>query len=115
MKNRTCNEQIKEFGAYEPKKVILEQIRMQPEVDYEMLYKLITQVCDYFENRHGQNGMQNIAMMNKVSIGKEIYEKNKKGECYCKTRNIIKSEKKLLKLNHRLANIRQNYAVVVGV
>ena len=37
------------------------------------------------------------------------YEKNKKGECYCKTRNIIKSEKKLLKLNHRLANIRQNY------
>ncbi len=38
-----------------------------------------------------------------------IYEKNKKGECYCKTRNIIKSEKKLLELNHRLANKRQNY------
>lgn len=37
------------------------------------------------------------------------YEKNKKGECYYKTRNIIKSEKKLLKLNHRLANKRQNY------
>ncbi len=37
------------------------------------------------------------------------YEKNKKGECYCKTRNIIKSEKKLLELNHRLANKRQNY------
>lgn len=67
-----------DFGAYEPKKVILEQIRMQPEVDYEkcskLLYKLITQVCDHFENRHGQNGMQNIVMMNKVSIGKEIYE-----------------------------------------
>ncbi len=42
------------------------------------------------------------------SISKK-YEKNKKGECYCKTRNIIKSEKKLLNLNHRLANIRQNY------
>ena len=38
-----------------------------------------------------------------------IYEKNKKGECYCKTRNIIKSEKKLLELNHRLASKRQNY------
>ena len=67
-----------DFGAYEPKKVILEQIRIQPEVDYEkcskLLYKLITQVCDYFENRYGQNGMQNIVMMNKVSIGKEIYE-----------------------------------------
>ena len=37
------------------------------------------------------------------------YEKNKKGECYCKTRNIIKSEKKLLELNYRLANKRQNY------
>ncbi len=37
------------------------------------------------------------------------YEKNKKGESYCKTSNIIKSEKKLLKLNHRLTDIRQNY------
>ena len=37
------------------------------------------------------------------------YEKNKKGGSYYKTRNIIKSEKELLKLNHRLTNIRQNY------
>lgn len=37
------------------------------------------------------------------------YQKNKKGESYCKTSNIIKSEKKLLKLHHRLTNIRQNY------
>ena len=37
------------------------------------------------------------------------YENNKKGERYCKTNNIIKSEKELLKLNHRLTNIRQNY------
>ena len=37
------------------------------------------------------------------------YKMNKKGECYEKTRNIIKSEKKLLKIHHRLANIRQNY------
>lgn len=37
------------------------------------------------------------------------YEKNKKGVSYCKTRNIIKSEKELLKINHRLTNIRQNY------
>ena len=34
---------------------------------------------------------------------------NKKGESYNKTRNIIKSEKRLLKLNHRLTNIRDNY------
>ena len=37
------------------------------------------------------------------------YEKNKKGVSYCKTSNIIKREKELLKLNHRLTNIRQNY------
>lgn len=37
------------------------------------------------------------------------YLKNKKGVRYCKTRNIIKSEKQLLKVNHRLTNIRHNY------
>ena len=37
------------------------------------------------------------------------YEKNKKGESYCKTKNIEKSEEKLLKMNHRLTNLRQNY------
>jgi putative transposase len=37
------------------------------------------------------------------------YEKNKKGVCYCKTGNIIKSEKELLKISHRLTNIRQNH------
>ena len=37
------------------------------------------------------------------------YEKNKKGESYCKTNNVIKKEKLLLKLNHRLTNIRQNH------
>ena len=34
---------------------------------------------------------------------------NKEGESYRKTRNIIKSEKLLLKIHHRLKNIRQNY------
>lgn len=37
------------------------------------------------------------------------YLKNKKGGSYCKTSNIIKSEKQLLKLNRRLTNIRHNY------
>ena len=36
------------------------------------------------------------------------YEKNKKGESYCKTNNVIKKENKLLKLNHRLTNIRHD-------
>jgi putative transposase len=37
------------------------------------------------------------------------YENNRKGVCYKKTSNIKKLEKKLLKLNHRLTNIRHNY------
>ncbi|MDB6471747.1 RNA-guided endonuclease TnpB family protein, partial [Blautia wexlerae] len=37
------------------------------------------------------------------------YEKNKKGESYCKTNNVIKKEKLLLKRDHRLTNIRKNY------
>ncbi len=37
------------------------------------------------------------------------YEKNKKGESYCKTNNVVKKEKLLLKRNHRLTNIRKNY------
>lgn len=38
------------------------------------------------------------------------YEKNKKGGSYCKTNNIIKKEKLLLKRNRRLTNIRKNYS-----
>lgn len=37
------------------------------------------------------------------------YLKNKKGEVYCKTCNIIKSERQLLKLNRKLTNIRYDY------
>ena len=37
------------------------------------------------------------------------YLNNKKGVSYIKTSNIIKLENQLLKLNHRLTNIRHNY------
>lgn len=37
------------------------------------------------------------------------YEKNKKGASYCKTSNVIKREKELLRVMKRLTNIRQNY------
>ena len=37
------------------------------------------------------------------------YEKNKKGASYCKTSNIIKREKELLRVIKRLTNIRHNY------
>ena len=37
------------------------------------------------------------------------YEQNKKKGKYCKTNNIAKNEKLLLKVNHRITNIRKNY------
>ena len=42
-------------------------------------------------------------------VSRKYAKNNKKGERYRKTRNIIRSEKKLLRIHHRLANIRQNY------
>ena len=37
------------------------------------------------------------------------YQINKQGESYQKTSNIIKSEKRLLRINHKLTNIRTNH------
>lgn len=37
------------------------------------------------------------------------YEQNKEKGKYCKTNNIVKDEYLLLKVNHRLTNIRKNY------
>ena len=37
------------------------------------------------------------------------YEKNKQGNNYVKTKNIVKAERKLLKINHKITNIRKDY------
>ena len=37
------------------------------------------------------------------------YERNKKGKEYCKTNNVIKKERLLLKVNYRLTDIHKNY------
>lgn len=67
-----------DFEGYNPKKILLEQVRSKPEIDYErcsnLLFKLISQVCDYYENQHGTNGMQNIVMMYKRDVGNKIYK-----------------------------------------
>ena len=57
---------------------------------------------------HGVKQLEKKKRRLQCSISRK-YEKNKKGESYCKTCNIIRSEKKLLKITHRLTNIRQNY------
>lgn len=66
--------------------------------------------------------------INKTSIVKKVEKKrrrlqrqisrkyilNKEGSSYRKTSNIVKSEKELLKLNHKLTNIRHNYQLQVA-
>ena len=67
-----------DFEGYNPKKVILEQLRQKPEIDYEkcsaLLFKLITTVCDHYDGTYGVNGMQNIIMMYKKDIANKIYK-----------------------------------------
>ena len=64
-----------------------------------------------YKNINKSNSIKNLEKKKRRlqrSISKS-YEKNKKGKEYCKTNNVIKKEKLLLKLYHRLTNIRQNY------
>ena len=65
------------FQAINPKKLILERLREKPEIDYEkfseLIRKLITQVCDYYESKFGYDGLRNIVMMHKLTITNRIY------------------------------------------
>lgn len=67
-----------DFEGYNPKKVILEQLRQKPEIDYEkcsaLLFKLISSVYDHYEATYGENGTQNIIMMYKKDIANKIYK-----------------------------------------
>lgn len=67
-----------DFDGYEPKRVILGELRKKPEIDYNkcksLLFKLITQVTDNYEGCYGTNGMQNIVMMYKRDIAEQIYK-----------------------------------------
>lgn len=53
-----------------------------------------------------------IKLKKKRKLQRQISNKyliNKRGDSHCKTSNIIKAERKLLKLNHLLTDIRHNY------
>lgn len=98
-----------DFEGYNPKKVILEQLREKPEIDYErcrdLLFKLITQVCDHYENKYGENGMQNIVMMFKRDIGNKIYSQMISEEHFYCQNGFIREEI----LGTRNYNLQQTY------
>lgn len=76
-RNRVKGDAI-DFEGYNPKKVILAELRKKPEIDYEkcstLLFKLISAVCDHYEARYGANGMRNIVMMYKRDIAGKLYD-----------------------------------------
>ena len=67
-----------DFDGYNPKKIILEELRKKPEIDYEkcsaLLFKLISKVYDHYTDKHGNNDTRNIVMMHKQKIADAIYE-----------------------------------------
>jgi type III restriction enzyme len=76
-----------DFEGYNPKKVILDELRKKPEIDYEkcstLLFKLISQLCDHYTANHGENGMRNIVMMYKRDIASKLYAQMMQ-HFYCK-------------------------------
>ena len=76
-----------DFEGYNPKKVILDELRKKPEIDYEkcsaLLFKLISQLCDHYAASHGENGMRNIVMMYKRDIANKLYAQMMQ-HFYCK-------------------------------
>lgn len=76
-----------DFEGYNPKKVILDELRKKPEIDYEkcstLLFKLISQLCDHYSANHGENGMRNIVMMYKRDITSKLYAQMMQ-HFYCK-------------------------------
>lgn len=99
-----------DFEGYNPKKAILEEIRKKPEIDYEkcseLLYRLISQVCNHYESEFGQNGMQNIVMMYKRDISNKIYEQMMQ-HFYCEN-GMLKEEV----VDQRAYNLQQSYTYI---
>ena len=97
-----------DFEGYNPKKVILEELRKKPEIDYEkcsaLLFKLITQLCEHYAAQHGDNGMRNIVMMYKRDIGKKIYAQMLQ-HFYC-TNGYLQEEV----IGTRSYNLQQSYS-----
>lgn len=81
LENLSDRERIKgnmiDFEGYNPKKVILEELRKKPEIDYEknteLIIKLISQVVDFYAVNYKENGMHNVVMMNRKDISNKIY------------------------------------------
>ncbi len=66
-----------DFDGYRPESILMGRLREKPEIDYRrcapLLQKLIVTVCDHYREQYGQNGLQNIVMMNQKDITERMY------------------------------------------
>ena len=62
---------------FKPKNEIARILRYKPEIIYEdypdLLFKLISQACQHFQNQFGIDGMNNVVLMYKQAIADTIY------------------------------------------
>nr|DAM04235.1 MAG TPA: Chromatin remodeling complex ATPase [Caudoviricetes sp.] len=104
-----------DFDGYNPKKIILEELRKKPEIDYEkcsaLLFKLISQLCDHYEQQYSANGMQNITMMYKRDIANRIYTQMLQDDHFFCENGFLQEEV----IGTRNYNLQQTYSYVERV
>ena len=84
------------FDGYNPKKIILDELKNKAEIDYEscsnLLHKLISQVLKHYFDKYGESGMKNIVMMNKIDISNKIYNQMLKSDHFYYSNGLIQEE-----------------------
>lgn len=105
------NSEYINYAADNPKKTIVEELRKKAEIDYnktsKLLFKLISQLVDYFEQKYGLEQMKNIVMMYKKELANEIYAQMLKH--FVRDEGLLK-EKVFVK---RRFNLQSNYSYSV--
>ncbi|MFR3064919.1 DEAD/DEAH box helicase [Peptoniphilus sp.] len=83
-----------DFNSFNPKKEILDILRSKPEIDYEksssLLFKLISQVVNHYEEKYDSDQMKNIVLINKKDISNKIYEQMMADDHFYSDNSFIK-------------------------
>lgn len=99
------------FDISNPNKTIVEELRKKAEINYEknseLLFKLIRQLTNYFEQKFGTNAMKNIVMMYKREIASEIYSQMLKH--FVRNEGLIKEEV----FSDSTINLQSNYSYTI--
>lgn len=96
------------FEAYNPRKVLLDELRKKSEIEYEknaeLLHKLIGQVIEKYSQEFSNEEMKNIIMMHKRETATEIYIQMMKH--FVRKEGITKEEV----FSDKVINYQSNYS-----